>query len=734
MRLWVATCLTVALTITGAWLLLDQRLAKQTGLRRQVWLTGDFEGAPFINDLSPGATLDFLDDDARLPRWFFSARWQGYWYVPSSQFVALHVDADDYADIWIDGELRFAKSTAAARGIRLDAGVHELRIDYQQYGGALHLSLQAGRAGVYPQPLGTEHLFPDAPTPATLRLLTVTAWLRNAAGVTWALGALAAALLILRRPGRDPTAAGIRATSFPSRYDPAALTALCLVMLVYGCGNLSLRQSGSDSLENLTLGIRLAQEGVYQRWPGQFGDHRREPFGPLLVAVTDLAAETLDRGAVPSECVSDETVFRRDYCRQAYAPYRAVNLALLLAGALGVFWLVFRLTGVRVLAYLGFLMTAQSAALLDSADSFMTEVHAAALMVAVAALSWTTATARRPLYAALLGLALAALVLTKVIFAYLWIPVALMLAAADWLRRRLDWTTAGLVGVLFAAHAIPVGGWMVRNYLTTDDFSIVEARSAAVLGYRSSFNTMRHDEWAAGFAYYLPLTRAHLQSAGIPEESFERFDDDSEKGFRRIDRRRYPRRRAQLWTDDNPAIVGLDELGQRRWVNDTMADEAITRLLADPVQHLKVSLLLAWRGVFTEEGLGFQRDPRDQRLSDIAGWNDWARWGWGYGPIGASFFNLVSFLALIAVPLWLWLGRGQFEAILVFLPALYGHGAYAMASRFLPRFAEPQIPLRVTALMMLLYLAWSSLRTARARRTQGVVPPAVDLRERRLVL
>ena len=718
-RLWVATCLTVALTSTGAWLLLDQRLAQQTGLRQQVWLTGDFEGAPFLNDLSPGATLDFLDDDARLPRQFFSARWHGYWYVPSSQSVTLHVDADDYADIWIDGELRFAKSTAAARGIRLDAGVHELRIDYQQYGGALHLSLQAGRAGVYPRPLGTEYLFPEAPTPATLRLLTVTAWLRNAAGVTWALGALAAALLVLRRPRRDPTTAdGIRAISFPSRYDPAALTALCLVMLVHGCGNLSLRQSGADSLENLTLGIRLAQEGVFQLRRGQVGDHLREPFGPSLLAITHRVDEALGREAVPSDCVTDETVVRRDYCRRAYAPYRALNLALLLAGALGVFWLVVRLTGVRALAYLGFLMTAQSAALLNSADTFLTEVHAAALMVAVAALSWTTATARRPLYAALLGLALAALVLTKVIFAYLWIPVALMLAAADWLRRRLDWTTAGLVGVLFVAHAIPVGGWMVRNYLATDDFSIVEARSAPVLGYRSSFHTMRHDEWAAGFAYYLPLTRAHLQSAGIPKESFERFNSDSEHVFGLNGRRRYYRRRAQLWTDDNPAIVGLNELGQRRWVNDTMADEAIARLLADPVQHLKVSLLLAWRGVFTEEGLGFLR-PRVERLANIAGWNDWARWGWAYGPIGASFFNLVSFFALIAVPLWLWLGRGQFEAVLVFLPALYDHGASAMASHFLSRYAEPQVPLRVTALMMLLYLAWSSLRTARARRVQN---------------
>ena len=72
---------------------------------------------------------------------------------------------------------------------------------------------------------------------------------------------------------------------------------------------------------------------------------------------------------------------------------------------------------------------------------------------------------------------------------------------------------------------------------------------------------------------------------------------------------------------------------------------------------------------------------------------------WGHviqsleNPVRFSVSRIVSFLALIAVPLWLWRGRGKFEAILVFLPALYAHGAYAIVTRFLPRFAEPQIPL-----------------------------------------
>lgn len=716
---WVTAYLMVALACTSAWLLFDQRLAGQTGLHRQVWAVNDFHGRPVIDDISPDASLDFLEDDPRLPRRNFSARWQGYWYAPSSQFVTMHVGADDAADIWIDGELRFARSIAETQVFELEAGVHELQVRFQQYGGAAHLSLLAGRAGAYPRPLGIEYLFPDPPGPEHLARLTATIWLKNASGLIWAIGALAGALVVLGRRGRNPTVADGTVRSipavFPTGYDVAALTALCLALLVYGYGNLSLRQSATDSLENLTLGVRLAQEGVFQRWPGQVGDHRREPLGPSFVALADLGAKALGQGSVPSECISNESVFRRDYCRQAYAPYRVMHLVLLLVGALGVFWLVLRLTAVRVLAYLGFLLTAQSAALLDSADTFLTEVHAAALIVVVAALSWLTATTRRPLYAALLGLALAGLALTKVIFVYLWIPIALTFVAADWLRRRVDWTTAGLVGILFVAQAIPVGGWMTRNYLLSGNFAVSEARSASVFGWRESFNTMRSDEWAAGFAYYLPLTRERLHSGGAAEESYERFQDGSDLAFGESANRRYTRRRTELWTDDNPALLGLDELGQRRWVNDTMADESVARLLAEPVQHLRVSLLFAWRGVFAEEGLGFLSDPLNRRLADVTGRINWPRWRHAYGPASATIVNLIGFFALIVVPLWLWLGRGQLETILCFLPALYTHGAHAMVY-MAPRYAEPQIPLRVIATMVLLYLVWSSLRAGPDRR------------------
>ena len=58
-RWWVAAYLAVTLVCTTGWLILSQRLAEQTGLRRQVWLVNDFQGTPVINDVA-------REPDARL--------------------------------------------------------------------------------------------------------------------------------------------------------------------------------------------------------------------------------------------------------------------------------------------------------------------------------------------------------------------------------------------------------------------------------------------------------------------------------------------------------------------------------------------------------------------------------------------------------------------------------------------------------------------------------------------
>ena len=169
----IAVYVIATLTCTIVWMLLSARLADQTGLRRQVWAANDFPGRPVIDDVSPAVNLDFLDDDPRFPQQFFSARWRGYWYVPNRQSITVHVQADDSSDIWIDGTRHFAESSAAARTIALDAGVHELRVDYQQQAGAFHLGLYEGSGGAYPQPLQIGHLFPRQPEPGVLQLASI---------------------------------------------------------------------------------------------------------------------------------------------------------------------------------------------------------------------------------------------------------------------------------------------------------------------------------------------------------------------------------------------------------------------------------------------------------------------------------------------------------------------------------------------------------------------------------
>ena len=117
-----------------------------------------------------------------------------------------------------------------------------------------------------------------------------------------------------------------------------------------------------------------------------------------------------------------------------------------------------------------------------------------------------------------------------------------------------------------------------------------------------------------------------------------------------------------------------------------------------------------------------------ERLADLWGFEAWPRWGQGFSGIISTIVNLTGSLALIVAPLGFWFFRGRFEAVLVTLPALYSHGVYAVASDFIPRYAQPEIPLRVVATMMVLSLILVPVKqrlggfiTALALSSAGVV-------------
>ena len=81
------------------------------------------------------------------------------------------------------------------------------------------------------------------------------------------------------------------------------------------------------------------------------------------------------------------------------------------------------------------------------------------------------------------------------------------------------------------------------------------------------------------------------------------------------------------------------------------------------------------------------------RLVEAWGPDSWPSWRWRFDPLSSTVVNLVGFLALLVVPLWFWFGHRRVEVVFVVLPALYLHGVYAVASHFILRYAQPEVPL-----------------------------------------
>ena len=597
------------------------------------------------------------------------------------------------------------------------------------------------------------------------------------------------------------------------RRDVMLLVGLCLATLLHGVGNLSLQPARFDGHNNLAMGIRLGQE------PNRAG-HYREPFVPAVIAAVTLAQRALGYEPVAGSCV-DQQRAETFQCRSAYAPYKILNVVFVLVAGVGVFFLCWWYTEVRWLPYLAFLLVTQSLIGLWAFDRFFTEVPAAALVVMVSCLSVLTLVRRRVLYSALLGLVLAALALTKIVFLYFWPFVVAGLVASDLLQRTLGRHTVLLIGVFLIVHFLPIGGWMARNFVLFDEFSVDNGqRTIWVLTRRAAYNTMRDDEFAAGFWYYTP----YKLDLGIPKHSWERFDWKNTDGFMQMGRRTNVRRNSADWL-------------QRKTQESEMLR---ARIFAEPWHHLKISTLMAWRGLFVHERLGrkmtrirllkhrhlprelspglreaalyvhrrgrevyvvwfherktavgyseaemqellnletvaelsdatlYRVPPPDDfamrdtrvsefldpaganaahwskpsgmlhyfrdsplrsmvwsnhvpslprldvaapRLVDVWGLDSWLHWEWRIDPLSRTVVSLVGFLALLVVPLWFWFGRRRrIEVVFVVLPALYLHAVYAVVSYFDPRYAEPGVPLRIWAALLLLCLVASSVR------------------------
>lgn len=465
------------------------------------------------------------------------------------------------------------------------------------------------------------------------------------------------------------------------------------------------RAAEADALQNLNLGLNLSHHGVYGRAPDAVGYHIREPFFPWVLALTDQLYGLLGLPQVDYAC-SLEPANLEARCRTAYRAYK-LPLVLFLAGMplLG-FLLVMQFTGRRSLAYPVAVLIGLDRTLILGTQDFLTELPAAFLMLLSTwlmvrvCLSWKVRTA------ILLGLSLAALVLTKVVFVYALPFVLGGLVLQGWLapprkphlHAMLKAGTAVLV-----AYGCLVGGYMVRNFVTADNFALVEHRSYQVHTIRAWYNSMTHAEFLAGFDYYYPGPNRG--------QNWQRFATDNPDGFRMAAQTHYRNRVQQLLAE------GKD------WeeVSGIVSVEATEMMLADPLQHLQVTPLLAWRGVFLTFGLGYERPPLQTTIASDQGWQvPRPNLVWPTMLRGAfDVLLMVAMVALAVVALW----RKRAIWFLPVLLALYSHSVYALVSHFIPRYAWPEMPLRLVALAICLHLLFTWVnglrRDARAGMAAG---------------
>lgn len=226
-----------AVTLTVVWVLLRLAAGTPTGLTRTTYARNGWIDPPVERARTDRIDLDFASKP-HAPRRFFSARWQGVWYLDRDGAYDLHLSADDWARLAIDGESVGIDGTSnrlAPVTRTLTKGAHLIQVDYEQRGGRGHLNVMWAPQGQAARPFEPDRLFPAAPSPRAIVRNGAIRWLGRAAGAAWiALLAVIAARAVRRGVAEDGlwgfSRALVERTSRHGR--PAAMLAMTAVLLL----------------------------------------------------------------------------------------------------------------------------------------------------------------------------------------------------------------------------------------------------------------------------------------------------------------------------------------------------------------------------------------------------------------------------------------------------------------------------------------------------------------------
>src|SRR5688572_27725476 len=158
-------------------------LVPRAGLVRTFFPQPGFSGTP-IEEPTSEINLVFLDSRPEWPRQNFSARWRGFLFVSQPHTIEFFAGGNDEVELRVDGQLLVRRSLregmrTQGRRLALDAGAHELAVDYQQFGGGMALNIQRALAGQMPGPFLPTELFSQRVESRHVRMLDTARWVRR---------------------------------------------------------------------------------------------------------------------------------------------------------------------------------------------------------------------------------------------------------------------------------------------------------------------------------------------------------------------------------------------------------------------------------------------------------------------------------------------------------------------------------------------------------------------------
>ena len=453
------------------------------------------------------------------------------------------------------------------------------------------------------------------------------------------------------------------------------LLLLCLLAVVFPLA-MGLRTGQfrePDTRENLLIALNLLRYKVYSMQEARDGNPprpttKREPLYPTLLGFWMAALRDEKSFADPPTLGSLDPGFA--------LRLKSLNVLLHLCLILASWWAARAFFGRPWPALAVAVLVAFNSSMLSTIDVFLTEIPAALLLATSSALICLTYTRKSVGYAILGGVSLGALALTRAVYFYFLILVAV--GATVWLaavelrkNRRQRPTAARWVAMALVALAV-YSPWFVRNQRLGEALQ-VDKRGEDVLAIRAEYSTMSWRQYAASFFYFTPTIGPRLATALFGEQTIQSFDRDNPQSFFR------------------KALAGTGEVQRTASTRHLSTRQASIRVM---VEHLPMMTLLtlpfAYQGAFVQVGYNVRRVPGILLYLTL---------------VYSIFF--VPALAILTIRL----ARRRDPRWPFLAPALYSYVFYSLITHYIPRYSVPLVPIFLIALVSVIGLKHEADRT-----------------------